>query len=220
MSIRLVILIVVLMLLIGGGITITMQRSIIMRLNIENEQLVKVASDSGRLARTYINLYGKAVSKNNVLDLTLRNARAIQAQELVFVKQFEGVKKNMKNLEAAFRTQAAVLINLKLKTRDTTTNNNGPSPLGEGGQRPDEAAKSIYYQDEYNFLTGIVTADSAQIHAEIQVPIDGVSYWQRKHKFIFKNWRIGKKQYFSELTSPNKWVQIRQHEFINVGRKK
>lgn len=219
MNARLAILVVVVLLLIGGGIAIIQQRRIIMRLNIENEQLVKVASDSGRIARTYINLFGNAVSKNKVLDLTLRNARAIQAQELVFVKQFEGVKKNMKNLDAAFRTQSKVLLQLKLKVRDTI--HITATTAADAFHAADTVdAKTLYYQDEYNFVSGIVTSDSAQLYAEIQVPIDGVTYWQRKHKFIFKNWRIGKKEYFSELTSPNKWVHISQHEFINVGRKK
>ena len=217
MNIRLAITITVLLLLIGGGITIEMQRRKIAVLHQENEQLVKVASDSGRMARTYINLYGKSISKNNVLDLTLRNARAIQAQELVFVKQFEGVKKNLKNLEAAFHSQSQVLINLKLKTRDTTIIKHHH---GDTIKSDSIDAKTLYYQDDYNFVSGLVTSDSTQLYAEISVPIDGVTYWQRKHKFIFKNWRIGKKQYFSEMTSANPWVHITQHEFINIGRKK
>lgn len=215
MNARLAITIIVLLLLIGGAVTITTQRRMIMRLNTENEQLVKVATDSGRIARTHINLYGKAISKNNVLDLTLRNARAIQAQELAFIRQFEGVKKNLKNLETAFRSQSEVLIKLKLKNKDTII-------VQTQNLASQDTINAIHfsYGDNYNIIQGIVLSDTTQLDGYIAVPIDGVNYWQRKHKFIFKNWRIGKKQYFSEITSPNPWVHITQHEFINIGRKK
>jgi len=215
MNIRLAITITVLLLLIGGGITIEVLRRENAVLRQEKEQLVKAASDSGRIARTYINLYGQAVSKNNVLELTHRNARAIQAQELAFTRLFEGVKKNLKNLETAFRSQSEVLIKLKLKNSDTLI-------VQPHADAPADTITATHfsYGDNYNIIQGLVLSDTTQLDGYIAVPIDGVNYWQRKHKFIFKNWRIGKKQYFSEMTSPNPWVHITQHEFINIGRKK
>lgn len=193
------------------------QRRMIMRLNTDNGQLIKMANDSGRVARTYINLYNEEVSHNKVLELSMRNVGALRnTPELAFVKKFAGVNKKMNNLEETIKVQADVIARLKLSNHDTLAQTqNFASP------QPDSiAGKSFTYGDEYNIINGLVLPDTTQLFVDIQVPIDGVVYWQKKHHFIFKNWRFGKKEYFSELSSPNKWVHISQHEFINVGRKR
>ncbi len=215
MRTRIIIITILILVFIGGGITIELQRRKINSLAVEREQLIKVASDSGRIARTYLNLHGQEVSKNKALDLSLRNARELRTtSELAFLQQFDGLKKKIGNLESALRIKSVAIVNVKLLNRDSV-----PSPSVEGAQRADEsneAGRFFTYQDQYNFINGLSGSDSTAIYAEIQVPIDGAIYWKRKHHFIFESWRYGKKEYFSELTCPNKWVTLTNHEFIRI----
>lgn len=192
-------------------------------LRSERGQLIKVANDSGRIARTYINLFGQEVSKNHVLDLSLRNARDMRnSQELAFLKQFEGVNKKLNNVELALKIQAGVIINLKLKN-DSVPQFKWPAAINS-----DSTARFFSYGDpsskdpalKYNLINGVSVADSTFLEGESQAPLDGAMYWHRKHHFIFKKWQFGKKEWDSELTCANPWVKLTNHEFIRVLKKR
>lgn len=220
MRTRIIIISIVILIIFSGAGLITWQQKQIKTLNLEKEQLVQVALDSGRQARTYKNSYGRLVSVNKVLALTVRNARAISAnREFKLLKELDGVKANLKNVQTVVNVQADVIFKLKMKNTSTVDSpQTTADPSVDRGPWTVDSARFFTYQDEYNFINGLSLPDSTQITGEIQVPIEGGVYWTRKHKFIFKNWRFGAKEYFSALTSPNPWVYIKQHEIIKVGK--
>lgn len=186
----------------------------VQRLEYEKDQLVQVASDSGRVARTYINLFGKEVSRNKVLSLSALNAKDLRStQELAWLNQFEGVNKKLNNLDAALRLQAQYNQTLKIKTRDTVI-------LSAGGPGDSTVRARLFsYKDQYNVITGVTSGDTTLLTAKIIMPIEGAVYWKRKHKFIFEKWRFGRKEYSSELTSKNPFVHITGHEFIKIVKR-
>ncbi len=215
MNIRLIGLGILILLFIGGATTIFLQNKKINTLSAEREQLVQMASDSGRIAKTYINLHGREISRNNVQSLTLKNLRDLLAnKEFADLDEFEALKKKNKNLDAIITIQADAIVKLKMKPRDTLVVISDSS-----GKKDSVLGKFFAYEDEYNQLNGLILPDSTTINAQVEVPIKGVIYWQRNHHFIFKNWRFGKKEYFSEMFSPNKWVHIAGQELIKIQKK-
>ena len=178
-------------------------------LSEERHQLVKAADDSGRIARTYINLHGIAVSKNQVLELDLKNAKDLRnTPGLSFTKEITGVKKNLSNLDETLRLDGDAKLNLTL-TPNVVWNH----------LPPDTVTRVFPYKDKFNSLNIKLKHDSLFVKGEISVPIKGVVYWQRKHYFIFKKLRYGRKEYFTEIYCDNPWVTIKDHELIKIQRK-
>ncbi len=209
MRTRIIIIGIIVFVILSGVGLITWQQKQIKTLTIEKEQMTQFALDSGRQARQYKNDKGRVISVNKILALTVRNTRAIAAnREFQILKELDGVRKNLKNVESVVHIQAAALIKFKVPTRDSIAIVKGDTVKG----------RFFSYQDKYNFVNALSLPDSTQATGEIQVPFDGGVYWIRKHKLIFKNWRYGKKEYFSALTSPNPWVFIKQHEIIQVSK--
>jgi hypothetical protein len=153
---------------------------------------------------------GQESAKTTVLDLTIRNLRRLQSDErIAWVRQFDGIKHDLRNLEQATRTTARLVAEFKIPMGDTTI------------ILPDSTrvqAKTFDNHNEWFRLRGVVTADTLVATPEVTVPLESVLYWERPHKVL--GVRYGRKKWVNETTSPNPYVKITKSEIIRVGRKK
>jgi len=223
MNIRIVIAVVIVLLLVSMGSSIGYLYQRLGEVTVERNDALQMANDSGRVARTYINLFGNEVSKNRVIGASLFSLKSLrESDEARHLKQFAGLKKNFSNLETSIRVDAVA------RFRATLT------PLPEGstpvwaaitpGMENDAADTSLVgvginsqYVDKYNVLNVTQWLDSTVVTGMIHVPFDGVVYWERKTKFLW--FRVGKKIHYSEFTSPNPWVHISQQEVMVVRKR-
>ena len=177
----------------------------------ENESLVTLNSDAFDNVETYKNKLGQEVSKNQAL--TLRNGTLktlTDNQEFKFLKDMEGLKRSLRNLESAQRITARAVGSINTGIRDTTI-----FITTAGGQDTTIlVAKSINYEDEYTTITGLLDLklDSVKLDYTVTVPLEGAVYWERK-------WFLGKKKWSSELISPNPNVTITELKNIRVRKK-
>lgn len=229
MQIKTVLIGTIILMIIALSAIVKVQHDQNVALREEKGQLLKVANDSGRVARTYINLHGQQVSKNNVLELSLRNAQDLRnTSEFAHLAQFDNLNKKLKNLESATKIKAVAEIDKTVGVTDVNVDEwlkeNRKTLLSSDSMFTGTTGKAFLYSDEFNNISGLIVhgtpIDSAIVTVKIIVPIAGVVYWQRPHKFIFKSWRYGKKEYFSEFTSENKSVTITSHETIQIKKRK
>lgn len=199
-------------------------------LNVSNNQLVKVADDSSRVAKTLRNKNGVLVSHNNVLMLSNHNVKELlKTSELNWLNKYNDVlKKNGKNLESAGRISEEVVFSktipfdssffIDFTITDDYTRSTMASPVQKDEVKKVDSVlgKSATYQDEFNTVNTIVFPDSVRVKGTIRVPIEEIVYWQRSKKFLFIRW--GDKKYFSEVSSANPWVVITNHEVIKVSK--
>lgn len=149
------------------------------------------------------------VAKKGASALDISSLQALsKSKDLEWLKQFEGLKSNLKNLESAVNLNAEYVAKFSTIGKDTTT-------LVNGIETP---AFSFENKTKYMLETGIVIPSLKQVNSNlrIEVPIQSVVYWQRK-KFLLL--RIGKKEYFTEITSPNEDVHITQMDQVLVKKK-
>ncbi len=185
----------------------------------ERTQLIEAAQDSGHIARVYINLHGQEVSKNKVLTQDLNNAKALKSnKEFEMARETKGVKKNLHNLEEVSNTSIISKIDLRLPLKDTLIKGGVGTSLDTGWwNRGQSFFKTFSYTDSFkNSLKGVIENDTLKVEAEVPTELDGVVYWQRKHKFLFI--RYGIKESFSELKSTNPWVKIKNQSKIKIQK--
>ncbi len=195
--------ILVLLILSIGANYLAVQK--ISTLSDEREQLVQAANDSGRIAHTYINLHGLEVSKNKVLVLDLKNARDLKNDpSLSFVKEFAGVRANLKNLESTLRAE----IEAKITTQ---------SVLGHDTTVNGIHVRLAKISDKWNSFITTLKGDTVKLEGKITAPIKGVMYWERKHKVWFVH--FGRKIWTSELYSDNPMVKITEQEYIKIVKR-
>jgi hypothetical protein len=188
------------------------------QLSGERSQLLEAAQDSGHIARTYINLHGQEVSKNIVLTQDLRNAKELKNNEAFkMASETKGVKKNLRNLEEVSNTVLSTQFTLVLPLKDTLISKGVSLDTGWWIHGVQPFFKTFNYVDKYNnTLKGVIDQDTIQVEAQIPTDIEGVVYWQRKHKFL--GIRYGAKQSFSELKSTNPWVKIKDQHTIKIQK--
>jgi len=194
-------------LLFTGFELIRFQRKRIKELSTDLEQVQTLADNSKHTAETYINLFGREVSKAKVLDLSLRNARELrQREELKHIEQFSGVKKNLGNLQQVITVQASVIQSLKIKNTDTLIITKTDTIK----------ASKFRYSDKFTLIKGHTTADTTYLDSLGSiVPLEGAVYLgKRTKKFLF--FRVGPRETISEITSPNPFVKITDQQFINI----
>ncbi len=170
------------------------------------EQLFSKSQDS---VRVYRNVHGRLVSKTNSLVLENKTIKQlVKDGNLSFLKEFDGLKKNYKNLEYAFHSLSKSVDSIHIHLNDSIINY-----IDNKGDTIKFIAKNWKKQDKWSkFEYREVTPDSAILKYEVNVPLDGVLYWKRK-------WFLGKKHYFSEMTSENPHVKIPELLELKVGRK-
>lgn len=156
----------------------------------------------------YKNQYGRQVAKTDALQIDFDTFKKISSdKDLEWIQQFEGVKKSLKNLEVTTQVNAKAVADFKLTGTDTTIMVDGKSTPGF----------NFGVDDQWLKVEGIVLPETKYVQAlvEVNVPIEGVLYWQRK-KIL--GLRIGKKTWKSEFTSPNPHVTIMNNNQILIRR--
>lgn len=161
----------------------------------------------------YKNKQGQLVAKNEVVELENKTIKALVKEgNLSWLTELQGVKKNMRNLESAYRLRTQVLDSILVKLNDTTR-----TYITIKGDTIEFKAKDWSYSDKFSsFKSYQITPDSSIFTYNISVPLSGAVYWKRKHPFL---WIFSKKVYKSELTSENPNVKIIQMDNIKVSKK-
>lgn len=191
------------------------QRNQIKSLKSRTANLVKVAERDSLSAEFYKNEYGREVARNEVINLTHADAlKLLDTRHLNYLKEIEGLKRNLRNLEAAVQVKTELKFDTKLPLLDslvTLTN-------GLISDMPNTTIlKTWEYSDKYNHFSGIIFPDSISLKGKADIELFGAVHWQRK-KVI--GLRIGKKQYFNDFYTPNELAEIKGTEFIKVVKKK
>lgn len=188
-----------------------------------HSDVLEIAKRDSTVATYYINAYGQEVAKSKMLTLTARDAvKLAETQNLQFLKQIEGLKRNYSNLEQAIHVQAKLVFE---KTLPLGTLQTLPSPAWTTSENiifnPDTSIfinspaieRTFQYKDQYNFIQGRIVNDSVSIKGSSEVPISGAIYWKRK-KFLGIG--IGKKVYESAFFTPNPFAKITGTETIKI----
>ncbi len=157
----------------------------------------------------YKNKYGETVSRTQSVVLENKTIKQlVKDGNLSFLKEFKDLKNSYKNLEYAFQAQSKSIDSIKIHLKDTVV-----SYVDSKGDTIKFVAKDWKKEDKWSkFDYKELSPDSAILRYEVDVPIDGVLYWKRK-------WFLGKKKYFSEMTSSNPHVKIPQLLELKVGKK-
>jgi len=165
----------------------------------ERDQAVVFATDTKKEVEIYRNKVGMVVTKSEQLELSLANVERLRDTErLQFLKQFDKLKKDLRNLEAAGSFDWLV-------EEDSI-------PMVETFEPCPDSIKVFTYKlkDQYNDIEAKVI-DTPRF--DIRVPINYIDYWERK-------WFLGKKKWYRETTSPNKLIRLEAQESFVVSKKK
>jgi len=151
----------------------------------------------------YKNKNGELISKVEVTELTLNNLQKLRETErLKFLKQFDKLKKDLRNLESAGNFEWLI-------DEDSIPSIAVTIPCTD-------SLRAFKYEliDEFNTIRALVI-DTPQI--DIRVPFYTTVFWERRKKFLW--WKVGPKQFTLESFSPNRLVKITKQELIKVEKK-
>jgi len=165
----------------------------------ERDQAVVFATDTKKEVEIYRNKVGVVVTKSEQLELSLANVERLRDTErLQFLKQFDKLKKDLRNLEAAGTFDWLV-------EEDSI-------PMVESFEPCPDSIRIFTYRlkDQYNDIEAKVI-DTPRF--DIRVPINYIDYWERK-------WFLGKKKWYRETTSPNKLIRLEAQESFVVSKRK
>ena len=165
----------------------------------ERDQAVVFATDTKKEVEIYRNKVGMVVTKSEQLELSLANVERLRDTErLQFLKQFDKLKKDLRNLEAAGTFDWLV-------EEDSI-------PMSESFVPCPDSIKVFTFKlkDAYNDIEAKVI-DTPRF--DIRVPINYIDYWDRK-------WFLGKKKWYRETTSPNKLIRLEAQESFVVSKRK
>lgn len=174
-----------------------------------NRNLVTYATQKDAFLTYYVNEYNKEVAKKDAVVLEYSTFKKLaEDNHLEYLKNFEGLKRNLKNLEVATNINSETIANLKGGMTDTTY------VVDSTAHR----AFSFNISDEWMEVKGVAIPDLKEIRPSVRVnvPIQGVMYWERK-KIL--GLRLGRKKYSTEFTSPNPYTKITNTEQIIVKRR-
>lgn len=172
----------------------------------QREQLYNYAINRDQQIRYYINRDSLLVSKVNATELDNKNLKELAStKELEYLKQFEGLKKNLKNLENAVNANISITSKVDGKLSDSTFTKI------EGKDTITIVGKSFKLSDEFRKLDIAIVGSDITVHEDMLVPLSLVTYWERKRILGLK---IGKKLYVTEATSPNPHVKITKLDSI------
>jgi hypothetical protein len=156
----------------------------------------------------YITKIGNLAATNRNLQLTQKSMeRYLQDSLFSFLQENDRLKRKLKNLERVQASQAQIDTSFILSIDSVVHINE----LGDT-----ISFQSYTYQDEWVDLKARAIGDSLALKLRLSAQINSITYWQRK-KFLFL--RIGKKQYFTEVSSENPYLDITGVQSV-VRRKK
>lgn len=165
----------------------------------ERDQAVVFATDTKKEVEIYRNKVGVVVTKSEQLELSLANVERLrETDRLQFLKQFDKLKKDLRNLEAAGTFDWLV-------EEDSI-------PMVESLVPCPDSIKVFTFKlkDQYNDIEAKVI-DTPRF--DIRVPVNYIDYWDRK-------WFLGKKKWYRETTSPNKLIRLEAQESFVVSKRK
>lgn len=157
----------------------------------ERDEFATIATHQAGRVTHFENKYKEMVTKTQAAMVSEDNVKRLsETKELEYLKHIEGLKKSMRNFEnssvfeAEVKLPDSVLVPYAVK--DT----------------------SLHFfrwlvMDKYNRIEAVVLDTPV---FDMKVPINVVTYWERKRKFL--GIRFGRKEYFTEAYSPNKLVRI------------
>jgi|GEM_PF-5034020 hypothetical protein len=202
-----IILVSVLLIAVLAGLVVIQEKKI-RQLHTERQQALAFANAEKSTTSFYINKLGRETTKSQILDLSLSNARQLQNNDrLKFIAQFDGINKRLNNLDEVSQAHLQIIKDWKLPLRDTVLLSVDSTLL---------PTKVFAYKDSLNSIRGTITGKVIQPRIEITVPLQGVMYWQR-NKIL--GLRIGRKKWFSDITSTNPFVKIKSQETIRINRR-
>ena len=168
-------------------------------------QVAKYATTRDQEITYYKNELQREVAKGNALLMDKQAFKELKDDFQYLTKEFNGVKKNLKNVEQVTRITASIIDTLKIPTKDSSVVINNTNYL----------AKTFEYKDQYNKVSGVLVNDSANIKLDIKVPLEMVVLWERSKILGI---RIGRKKYHIEGTSKNESVKITGLENIKIQK--
>lgn len=185
------------------------------RLANSNTNFIAFAKKDSIKIEYYRNSRNQEVAKNEVLTLSEKDARELRDTELLsIVNQFEGIKKNMKNLEQVSRTTMSTVGSFKALLKDSTYNK-----IDSATNDTTIVTRRIYdNRDPWIKLTGFIEGDSISMKADVPTPLASVLFIE-KGRFIWKKLSREKK-YTIASTSENPYTRITKNEVIRIEKKK
>jgi hypothetical protein len=174
---------------------------------IGRDEAIRIANHAEQETSIYRNKLGDTVRITKAAELNLSNFKALaETKELGWINKFENLKKDYRNLSSA-GTIGSHLDGSSIKN-DTVS-----VPCDSSGMM-----RAFHYRlkDEWNDIEALVI-DTPRL--DIRDKTYYVLEWQRSHKFLFKNWRFGHKEWQQEVTNSNHLIKI-DSQSVFVIRKK
>jgi len=177
----------------------------------DKEGIMKLNEIQAGTIVEYRNQNNRLVSRAEVAEIRGKTiAEMMQTGQLKWLKELEGLKKNMKNLEYAYNIQSSASDSLRLKLDKVSSvfiNSTGDTVIFQGVK--------FKFNDKYARITAEqISPDSIDIGYHIDVPISGALFWKRKF------WIFSKKKYYAEVTSENPNVIIPKVISLRTRKKK
>lgn len=162
----------------------------------ERKSLVEFNSKTFKSVTHYKNKLNNEVAKNETLQLESKTLKELVKEgQLPVLKEFEGLKRNYRNLQTLMQANINLTSNLSMQV---------------------QADSTFTYADEFRDIDGKISKDSLGYIVHITdtstIPIDIVVYWKRK-------WFLGQKTFQAEAVSKNKKAKIIGLETIQIRKK-
>lgn len=202
MNLKLLSFLGVVILLLTGALIITV--SSLRTQRAEKKQAIDFANNLNRDLVFYKNDHGHQVARSQALELSLRNAQSLaESERLSFVREFQGMKKSLRNLEHAIRITGQVSSDHSLALEDSIVHFDQDSTFN---------FQRFNYADSLNSISGVVFPDTVMLKIRATVPLRAAVFWTRK-------WFLGKKRYHFDVTSTNPYVTITEAEAIQIKKR-
>lgn len=164
-------------------------------LKAQNNELADYATSKDTEVKYYVNKYNQQVAETETIRMSNESLKQVKEDFADLAEKFEGVKKNLKNVENVTRLTAEAVANFEVPTSepriDTTLN---------------EMVRDFDNNEEWFRVAGRVSDNKVYLDSlHVPVPLDVVTYWKRK-KILFL--RIGRKEYSTSATSENPYITV------------
>lgn len=147
--------------------------------------------------------YGYWRNRAETVEITKENLQDIKELQHLS-SEFEGLKKNLKNLETYINANTVTEIHKTVKLRDSTIYSVDSVPI---------RIPVFSYKDKWESVRGAIVDDSITLNISHMDSLSIVQYWDRR-------WLLAKKKYFIEIKSDNPNTRIVYQKSIMVKRKK
>lgn len=164
-------------------------------LKVQNKELSDYATAKDTVVRYYVNKYNQQVAETETIRMSNESLKQVKEDFADLVGKFEGVKKNLKNVENVTRLTAEAVASFEIPTSEPRIDTVLITQVRDFDNNEKWFRVSGRVSDTKIYLDSI----------SVPVPLDVITYWKRK-KILFL--RIGKKEYFTSATSENPHVKV------------